>query len=246
MTSALAMFGNRSAFFLASNMTNSTAQYAFSAICSLGALPLTQLVDSIGFQTGANQCLILPDMLSRGEEFIYDTLITMMYTYVSALNDSAVSSEVLGAATYFANEAVLRGPAEQGGLSGYARWIFTAPWTLVPNPQWSTAAIVTVSILIGLQGAGLAAIAGYIHSMPSWTDKLDAFAMMHIGAELKRAKRVRLIGIRDADQRDLETLEKPFKLALGAPGLISKRLARPKTKKRSTGRKSSTMPAGIV
>ena len=57
-------------------------------------------------------------------------------------------------------------------------------------------------------GGRAAAIAGYIHSVPTWTDTLDAFAMMRIGAGLERVKLVRLIGIRDVEKRDLETLEK--------------------------------------
>lgn len=66
--------------------------------------------------------------------------------------------------------------------------------------------MIVISILIGLQILGLCLIVFYCQSVPTWTDSLDAFAMLRMGAEVQREKHVRFAGIRDTDKRDWEDL----------------------------------------
>ncbi|KAF2098316.1 hypothetical protein NA57DRAFT_77105 [Rhizodiscina lignyota] len=51
-------------------------------------------------------------------------------------------------------------------------------------PVISTAGVVVISILLGLFLSGLLAMAMYAALTPRWTSKLDAWAMMRIGAEM--------------------------------------------------------------
>lgn len=76
------------------------------------------------------------------------------------------------------------------------------------KPKWSLAAIVTVSILIGIQIIALCALMAYTYFSPRWTDTLDAFAMVRVGAQLQRFGHVdHLPGIRDTDNEDLKSLK---------------------------------------
>lgn len=202
MTSAIALFGNQSFFALASNATNSTASSALTSICQFDILPFTRIVLT-KFGESDGSCYDLAYTLGSGD--VYASLTNMIYTWISAFNDTESANMALEMATYFANEVVLTGAAAQGELQG-SRNIYFSEGTAVPKPKWSLAAVITVSILIALQIVGVCLIMAYTQSVPTWTDSFDAFAMLRMGADLQRRQNVRFAGIHDTDKHDLDGL----------------------------------------
>lgn len=202
MTSAIALFGNQSFFALASNATKSTAASALTSICQFDIIPFTRIVLT-QFEKSDDSCYDLAYAL--GSDDVYDNLMNVVYTWITSFNDTKSANMALDIATYFANEAVLTTAASQGN-DMWSRSIYYAKGTPIPKPKWSLAAVITVSILIALQIIGLCLIMAYSHSVPTWTDSFDAFAMLRIGADLQRRQHVRFAGIRDTDKDDLNGL----------------------------------------
>ncbi|TDZ39112.1 hypothetical protein C8035_v005705 [Colletotrichum spinosum] len=93
------------------------------------------------------------------------------------------AKRLLGTAVFLANEALLTSTASEGWRSA-AREVYSSPGTTVMKPKKTTTGIVVVSVLIGLQVACLVALVYYTCSVPTWTAKLDAFAMAQVGAQL--------------------------------------------------------------
>ncbi|GLA41284.1 hypothetical protein AnigIFM63309_009372 [Aspergillus niger] len=206
MTSAIALFGNQSFFNAASNATtNNTTRSALFSICRFNAFPFNRLAE-VGFSTAGDNCYDLLSEIDRfSDDYWYQYLMYTIYNWVVAFNDTQSAVTALNMATYFANEAVLTNIATQGWSDG-SRQIYFDSGTVMIKPKWSLAGIIVISTLIGLQILGLCLIVFYCRSVPTWTDSLDAFAMLRMGAELQREKHVRFAGIRDTDKQDMEDL----------------------------------------
>ncbi|RAL00317.1 uncharacterized protein BO80DRAFT_425814 [Aspergillus ibericus CBS 121593] len=206
MTSALALFGNQSFFGAASNASNSSsARSALSDICRFDAFPFNRL-ESAGFNMAAAYCdELLWTLEYHDNDFLYQQLLFTVYTWIASFNVTETAATALNMATYFANEAVLTNTAAQG-YAHNSREIYFDSGSVIIKPKWSLAAVITISILIGLQILGLCLIMVYCHSVPTWTGSFDAFAMLRVGAELQRSQHVRFAGIRDTDKQDLAVL----------------------------------------
>ena len=110
MISTLSMFGNSSFFHTAGATTggvaptglNNTASFnALSAICQSGSLPFTALIDISQFTAAGGVCYdIIAGRVASDSSFNPDLLNSLVYTWVNNLNDSSISQEVLGAATF--------------------------------------------------------------------------------------------------------------------------------------------------
>ncbi|KAF2028540.1 hypothetical protein EK21DRAFT_101717 [Setomelanomma holmii] len=85
------------------------------------------------------------------------------------------------------------------------RTIYTSRGRLVQKPVVSRAAMIILSVLIGLQLVGLAYLAYYIYRVPTWTGALDAMAMAKIGASLGQQDVLPPIGINV--QRNLNAMQ---------------------------------------
>ncbi|GKZ18939.1 hypothetical protein AbraIFM66951_001899 [Aspergillus brasiliensis] len=213
MTTALALFGNQSFFNAASNttttnITRSNARSTLFSICQFNLLPFTRLTDA-AFGDAAGSCDELWWSIDRyPDSYWYQELMYTVYTWIASFNDTQSAAIALNMATYFANEAVLTNTATQNYPEN-TRPIYFNGGTVTIKPKWSLPGVITISILIGLQILGLCLLVLYCRAVPTWTDTLDAFAMLRMGAELQlqqRVRHVRFAGIRDTDTRDWEDL----------------------------------------
>jgi hypothetical protein len=216
MISTLSMFGNSSFFHTAGATTgdvaptglNSTASFnALSAICQSVSLPFTALIDGSQFTNAGDVCSeLIGGRVAPDDNFNPDLLNSLVYTWVSNLNDSSISQEVLGAATFFANEAVLSTTADVNFAFG-SRSIYTSEGMRVTRPYRSVAGLIVVGVFVLMQLVGIAVLLVYIHSTPTWTETLDAFALARIGAQLERDRDVILPSIGVAGSNDLDPLD---------------------------------------
>lgn len=243
MISTLAMFGNNSwwhAVTLTSNETtsvptNDTITQSLTSICQTAAIPFTAYQLTVNsFGTVADNCIEFNDGLENDDvEGQATRLRSILYGWFYCLNNEAsgndTSGHILDATTFFANEAVLTSAADLKYVGG-AKWIYYNKGSVFYQPYKSLGGMVAVTVLIFLQVTALLVLVWYIHGRaPVWTDTLDAFAMMRIGAEMGRRatkgegsdeeglldqKIGKLgLGLRFADERDLAKLK-------GVDGLV--------------------------
>jgi hypothetical protein len=275
MTSAIAMFGNQSFFFIASNSSESTFPPALTQICQQGNVPFSRLglLKFDGFQ-GA--CTDIATTRSEVQQDVGD-LASLIWNWVSNFKDNTTAREALAVSMFLSNQAMLTiTSSATEGLLG-AREIFTAPGEVVFKPTMTLAGKIIITVLIAFQLAGIGWIIWYIHKVPTWTVALDAMAVAMMGKNMededlppigplyeKDMKRLGeidgLVGVIEhtpdrseeavAETASLDSREKeqtttkssalqahpPFRLGLGAPGIINRKLAPPKQPKKTKWR----------
>jgi hypothetical protein len=103
----------------------------------------------------------------------------------------ASSGEVTGllnTAMYLANKATLEVAVGPGAIAQRKTWdprqIWRADGIEIRTPVVSTAGLVVVTVLLGLQVAGILAVIWYIYSVPTWTETLDAMAVARTTRQL--------------------------------------------------------------
>lgn len=208
MTSTLAMFGNNSWWYAAVNTSSDdTVKQGIQSICQSGNIPfvtLDSLIGSAAISDAVSGCsLITSDSSSLDSSDYSFYLIKLVYGWMALLNDTSLGPEIMTASLFFANEAVLGATADSNPL--YTKRIFSSAGMYLFRPSKTVGGLVAVTVLLALQVSALCYVAWYVHSTPVWTDKLDAFAMARIGAEVGRKN---LGAIRHAEEKDLVQLKK--------------------------------------
>jgi hypothetical protein len=209
MTSALAMFGKDSFFYVASNSTASSYPSATQQICQAGNIPFTRLDKLFGIELyndlfsacsdinnpfyGAYENSLLDPML-------YEWFSTFYPQNIGSGDAHTYSKEALEVAMFFANQHWLMETATATKILYSARNIYTSPGIAMARPVVPLYAKITVSILIALQLFGLGVLAKYIYSVPTWTEKLDSCAIVQL--------------THDVDSGIFSTIKKPDEKAL--------------------------------
>ncbi|WQF76231.1 hypothetical protein CDEST_01245 [Colletotrichum destructivum] len=104
-----------------------------------------------------------------------------LFRMAQGLQYEKVARSTLGVGMYLSNAAVLQDAASNAA----ARTIYNLTGVEFVAPRYSPGATAAVSLLIGAQAVALVLLVCYIYSLPTWTDTLDAFAMMRLGAHLR-------------------------------------------------------------
>ena len=212
-------------------------------------------------------------------------LDTMMYNWLALFNNTCIAGtgcngysepeyygdpspyysfnsapEALEVAMFFANEAWLRQTATL--TTAYnARSIYNSPGSAVIRPFMARGAAIAISLLISLQVLSLLLLGIWIYMVPTWTTKLDSYAIAQLvknvegdvfsdigyadEQSLKALQRVDgLVGVVERDELKSAT-ETPegedpnlgarssgLRLARGAPNSINRRLVPSKRTKR--------------
>ena len=124
-----------------------------------------------------------------------ESLAPMLYQWMSVFAQTGTTDsegypyadnyakEALEVAMFFANEALLTQTAAATFLYT-ARKIFTSPGSPVYRPSKTLAGTIIISTLIFLQVVGLAILAWYIYTVPTWTAELDSYAVAQLGKSL--------------------------------------------------------------
>lgn len=190
MTTALAMFGNSSTFFIATNATDLTTGDNYKRMCQDTVLP---------FSLYTSRSITLDDIFStdrssRPADFdpkfppdveTDETLLPeLVYNFIYPFSDADKAQELLRIGLFFASEIHLTTTASLG-CTFNSRVIYTGDGSQILKLRYSLAGIIVVSLLIAIQVVGLVILAIYNSSFPTWTQNLDALALAKVGTELK-------------------------------------------------------------
>lgn len=203
MTSAIAIFGNESFFYIASNSTNESYPPAKAQICQQANIPFQHMtfLDYTLFQA---QCYNISSTYNKEFDMGESALATLLYSWALGFNDTNTTEEALGMSMFFANQAMLTKTVDSTWAFG-ARAIVTAPGAIVLRPAKTIAGTVIISTLIFLQLVGIAYTVNYIYQIPIWTAALDALAVARIGASMNKED---LPPLGPVDDEDLKKLMK--------------------------------------
>ncbi|KAI1032890.1 hypothetical protein LB504_006371 [Fusarium proliferatum] len=225
MTVALAMFGNSSFFQAARTIDN---------ICDNSLFPLLGMMPR---EYNLGWCS--PSVRNRKHGLKMQDLICC---YFNGLKNEEAATQALEKAMFFANEALLTTAAS---LS-QQRPIFYSPGTAVIRPKNDSAAVISVTALIGLQVMALCVLMWFILRAPTWTETLDADALAQIGGQLKEWGKPRpdlrqingILGVDETRHQDQASSVRlpsgqnaasqpgPLHLTLGGEGLINRGVMR--------------------
>lgn len=187
MTSAMALFGNRTFFHVAATSTNKTFPPATEQICQQGRIPFSTYTFS-KFNDFQARCAFA----STKEGGLYTTddpdsdVVTLIGAWINSFVQADITDQALTASMYLSNRAFLT-QAVPASFPFSARKIMFGRGTLVPIPAKTVAGTVIVSLLLLIQLAGLAFVMWYIYQFPTWTPSLDAVSVARIGASMKVA-----------------------------------------------------------
>ncbi|KAK1580516.1 uncharacterized protein LY79DRAFT_520656 [Colletotrichum navitas] len=113
-----------------------------------------------------------------------------LFRIAQGLRYEKVAKSTLGVGMYLSNAAVLQDAAANDA----ARTIYNLTGTGFVTPRYTLGATVAISLLISAQAVALILLVFYIYSLPTWTDTLDAFAMMRLGAHLRESVELPILG----------------------------------------------------
>jgi hypothetical protein len=223
MTSALAMFGKDSFFYVASNSSTDSYPTITQQICQADNIPLTRLsiFGPSMYDYMFSACFDIDSPYSTAGNPL--SLDPLLYEWISTFNpdretyvdNHVYSKQALEVAMFFANQHWLLETAAATRLLYTARSIFTSPGSPVARPVVPLYAKITVSLLIALQLLGLALLAKFIYSIPTWTEKLDSTAMAQLTHDVDSGI---FSVIRKPDQQALKQLGR----CNGIVGLVEK------------------------
>ncbi|KAK3683092.1 hypothetical protein LTR37_020577 [Vermiconidia calcicola] len=91
--------------------------------------------------------------------------------------------------------------------------MYTSPGSQVIRPFMTTGAMIAISVLVSLQVLGLGILALYIYTVPTWTTKLDSYAIAQLTKDMD-GNTVAAIG------RDVEGSLKKFRDIDGLVGVV--------------------------
>ncbi|KUJ08929.1 uncharacterized protein LY89DRAFT_788365 [Mollisia scopiformis] len=190
LTTALALFGSGS--FLADRIAHPEAYIGINYTrasdtgiydpANVGAcidlFPMGLLFAELDTSNGgASSCISNTDYGSNGD----DRLGTVMASWINNfLGDTGRLSSIFTAAGFLANQAWM----SSNGISSGSLIIHFDFGADTQVPTISHAGIIIISTLLALYLVSLFIIALYTSLSPRWTNQLDAFAMMQIGAAM--------------------------------------------------------------
>ncbi|KAK3682813.1 hypothetical protein B0T22DRAFT_444980 [Podospora appendiculata] len=181
-TVALALFGNGSFFEQAQHITD-YGDVLSQALCRQSQIP---------FQRSLQDSTLEPCTLDE--------------TRKDDIGNTDLGAKLLSDALYYANRALLEGAALGPRLeNSYQIW--HAQGIEVVRPLLSRAAMVVISVLIGLQALGILVLVAFIYSIPTWTEQLDAMAVAKIAHQLEDEGVIAAGGLEAVTKRGWRVLE---------------------------------------
>ena len=183
LTAIVAVFGPNTFFnTIASNSNYTDAE---QIICTQLRYPFTGLsslnrnVDSIGHFSWNQAYPTLQCPFGNLSDGVYSSLLEELVVWLPNFGDDAKATAALTFATYAASNAILNvGPSLE------YLFLYSCAGSDLQKPTMPLAAMVVITLLLAAQLVGLAFLAIYASRIPSWTESLDAWAILRIGAEL--------------------------------------------------------------
>ncbi|KAG8159181.1 hypothetical protein KVR01_010842 [Diaporthe batatas] len=183
-TATVAMFGNDSWLDMLKvamedvEDSNLTIAAAITILCSMRPL---------GDADGFNDNEACRDAVYPSHTF-YETPAVLFSTFVRDMlkqfQTGRRARATLNTATFYANSALLTELTQRADDSPAYKYGIQESDEHLYVPVLSLAAIVTVSILVGVQVVGIVILLVYLYSSKVWTWTLDAIAVARIGSQL--------------------------------------------------------------
>ncbi len=119
-----------------------------------------------------------PLLFAKNSGGAFPPLLEALFEWLPNFGDDAKATAALTFATYAASNAILNvGPISSEFLDSCAG-------SDLQKPAMPLMAMVVITLLLAAQLVGLAFLAVSASRIPSWTESLDAWAMLRIGAEV--------------------------------------------------------------
>lgn len=182
LTAIMAIFGPNTFFNTAAVNSNNTSKNTTIPLCKQLRYPFNSLSlythGKFGIEwTPGDASLDCTEPFGDTDPPLLGPLMNWLPNF--GYEDKATAALTL--ATYAAANAILNvGPGSEG--NGY--FLFTSPGTEIQKPDIALAGIIVVSILLATQITGLTLLAIYASRNATWTESLDAWAMLRLGAEV--------------------------------------------------------------
>lgn len=185
MMAANALFGNASFLQMAYNNSAATSPGEMLGImCAFGNIPYDQVLSKPWISDDPSGLCYRSRREPRDDDRADDTISQLLATWTSYFGEAYSARDLLEIGMFLVNRAMLeRTIAGEGFL--YAREIYSSPGTLFAKPTKNLASTIGISILIGLQTVGLAAVVWYSRKAPTWTSTFDSMAMARLGRAMK-------------------------------------------------------------
>ncbi|KAH7322805.1 hypothetical protein B0I35DRAFT_188452 [Stachybotrys elegans] len=225
ITAVLAMFGNSSFLHSAQAATSDETRIStLEALCAQKSTPFYNFVWRWSTAHCPSDGRIHPNELND-----------LVANFFLGMGDPFTTSKALEAASYLANEALLR----EATTLGSPREINSAPGRTVIKPRQSSTAIVVISVLVGVEAMGLLLLGIFIYSKPTWTATLDTRSMLSLGLTFDQetydiSKASGLVGVMEGKSDDGQMTQgwalplsshpsfTPIRVGLGRVGAITR------------------------
>lgn len=236
MAATLALFGNHSFFDTARTAADDNFGLVSDTVCNGMMMPFSRYSNNISLAKFGGHLCTAQHTTNQN-----NTLHALVWNFISLFSDPNRAIQLLEVTMYFANEAHLTlaaGAANKmldearhavpftpsgcigGQGSQVGRTIYSSPGTTIIKPRQSLAGVITISILVALQVAGLLTLAYCTCSSPTWTPSLNAYALARIGALLAPQMRAEGIdGLREHPRP--EDVQRALAGMSGAVGTVS-------------------------
>jgi len=174
--------------------TNTTAsEHAQLAMCQGVMAQMPRLFQSTHQDNFCSNNADVPGT-GWGKEAVAEAVASLAWTGTHPNRDPYWSS-YLPESLLAANQALLDVATRWPTSSHYAV-SSTTDHVTYRRPGVSQSALIAISVLVGLQAAGVLALACYILWVPVWTETLDALAVARIAHRLKDDGYIRRLGLR--------------------------------------------------
>lgn len=151
-------------------------------------------------------------------------LQTALIIWMDSFGNETKATAALTLSTYAAANAILNTASQDGD------YIYSTQGTDIQKPDITIVGIIIVSLLLVIQITGLTLLFLYASRRATWTESLDAWAMLRLGAELGReemlvvsaleSKRARFLDEKKGWVGDLGVEEREGKVGLRALGRL--------------------------
>ena len=206
MMAADALFGNKSFLQLAHvNSSSASPGEMLGIMCVHGDIPFSEVLGMIGLllQTRDPRSVCQRSMSDPEEDDddatrdIGQLLASWFYNFETSYN----AMDLLEMTMFLVNRATLERTVV--GEADLARPIYYSEGTLFAKPVMSLGYVIALSVLIGLQTAGLVAAVWYARKVPTWTATFDSMAMARLGRAMKEEDLPPFGPVTDQDRRKL-------------------------------------------
>jgi len=230
LTSIIAVFGNGN--FFDTTASNSNYSSSDTILCRQLRRPFTGLYYDDFIPTGGgsdelwwNQSSPYLDCDPDGSSTSNDTFLNELLEWLPNFADPVKATAALTLANYYSNNAMLNLISGVGSVPLYYVPGMDMQKFAIPLP-----AMIIITVLLATQLVGLALLAHYASRHPTWTESLDAFALLRLGASIAedvplisalKAKEVKMLDEKPGWIGDVGGDEREIRgLALGGPGRV--------------------------